>query len=130
MTAQTGRAGLVKIGANTVAEITAFSLEETADLVEDTELSDTAKSFKNDIVSWSASIEAHLDYSDTNGQEAMDIGTEVELHLLFEGATAGDIDKNGQAIITGISRNAAGGSPLSVSFTAQGTGALASDTLV
>lgn len=130
MTAMTGRSGLVKIGANTVAEVTGFSVEETADLVEDTELSDTAKTFLKDIESWTATVECHADNSDSTGQEAMSIGTEVELHLLFEGATTGDIDLNGQALITGISRSAASGATNSRSFTCQGTGALAADTLV
>lgn len=119
-----GSEGLVKIGTNTVAEVTGWSLEQTAEVIEDTELSDTAKSFKSDLTSWNGSIECHLDETDTNGQEAMTIGAEVTLHLLPEGDTTGDLDMYGSAIITGISEGGAIGGMVTRSFTFQGNGAL------
>lgn len=130
MTAITGRSGVVKISSNAVAEVVSFSFEESADMVETTELIDTAKTYDTDIVGWTASIEAHLDNSDSNGQGAMTIGAEVELHMLQEGTTTGDIDSNGQAHITGISKSNAGGSTAAVSFTVQGNGPLSHDALV
>ena len=45
MAVHTGSAGLIKIGANTVADVTAFTLETTADVIESTQLTDTNKTF-------------------------------------------------------------------------------------
>jgi hypothetical protein len=56
MAVHTGSAGLVKVGSNTVAEVTAFTLETTADVIESTQLSDSAKSFEASRVTFTATI--------------------------------------------------------------------------
>lgn len=128
MATHNGSEGIVKIGANTVAEVTGWSLDVSAELTEDTQLSDTWKSYLADVNSWTASIECHWDETDTNGQEAMTIGASVDLSLLPEGATTGDVDFNGTAIINSISRAGTRGSTVTVSFTCTGTGALTQGT--
>ena len=40
-----GKEGVVKTGSNVTGEVTAFTLETTGDVVEDTSLSDSAKTF-------------------------------------------------------------------------------------
>ena len=45
MATHVGTSGVVKVGANSVAEITGFTLNETNDTVEDTSLTDSKKSF-------------------------------------------------------------------------------------
>lgn len=124
MAAITGRNGIVQVGANTVAEVTSFSLEETGETTEDTELTDGVKSFLPDITTWSGSLECHWDPSDTNGQEALTTNAVVTLTLLFQGTGVGNTSYSGSAIITSISRNAAGGSTVTASFGFQGTGTL------
>ena len=130
MAAITGRSGIVQVGANTVAEVTSFSLEETGEVTEDTELTDGVKTFLPDINSWAGSLECHWDPSDTNGQEALTAGASVTLHLVFEGLGAGNIDYNGSALVTSISRNASGGSTVTASFSFQGSGVLTRTVLV
>jgi len=129
MAAITGRSGIVQVGTATVAEITSFSVEETGEVVEDSELTDGVKTFLPDINAWSGSAECHWDPSDTTGQEALTAGASVTLHFLFQGTGAGNIDYNGAAIVTSISRNAAGGSTVTASFSFQGSGALTRTTL-
>ena len=46
MATHVGTSGVVKVGANAVAEVTGFTIDETNDTVEDTSLTDTAKSYK------------------------------------------------------------------------------------
>ena len=130
MATYNGRSGIVQVGANTVAEVTSFSLDETGELTEDTELTDSDKSFLADINAWTGSLECHWDPTDTNGQEALTAGASVTLHLLFQGTGAGNIDYNGTALITSISRGASGGATVSASFSFQGSGPLTRTVLV
>ena len=60
MAVHTGSAGLVKVGGNTVAEVTGFTLETTADVIETTALSASAKSFVASRSTFTATIECHL----------------------------------------------------------------------
>ena len=46
MATHTGSSGLVKVGTNTIAEVRSFTLDTTAELLEDTTLTDTAKTFQ------------------------------------------------------------------------------------
>ena len=46
MANHTGVSGLVKVGTNTVAEVRSFTLNTTAELLEDTALTDTSKTFQ------------------------------------------------------------------------------------
>ncbi len=123
-----GSQGLVKIGTNTVAEVISFSVDHQVELVDDTELSDTDKTHLADIKSWSGSIECHWDPTDTNGQEAMDVGASVTLNLYHEGATTGDIYYTGTATITSISRSNSAGETVKASFSFTGNGALTQAT--
>jgi len=40
-----GKEGLIKVGSDTIGEVTGFTIETTADVVEDTALTDAAKTF-------------------------------------------------------------------------------------
>jgi|TARA_R100001460_G_scaffold26146_1_gene52774 hypothetical protein len=102
MATHVGTAGVVKVGANAVAEVTAFNIDQTTDTVEDTSLTDTSKSYKvlrNDAT---ATIECHFDETDTTGQGALTQGASVTLNLFPEGADSGDTFFTGTAIVTSI----------------------------
>lgn len=124
-----GSEGLVKVGSNTIAEVTAWTLSESSEMVEDTELSDTSKSFKADLKGWTVSIEAHWDETDAAGQEAMTNGTTVALNLYPEGAAGSDQYFTGSVIISGIERSGGISGVITASFTGQGTGALSKTTV-
>ena len=104
MATHVGTSGVVKVGANAVAEVTGFTIDETNDTVEDTSLTDTAKSYKALRKDATGTIECHWDETDTNGQTALAVGSEVTLNLYPEGADSGDTYYTGTAIVTGVSQ--------------------------
>ena len=103
MAVLTGSAGVVKIGANTVAEVTAFTMETTADVIESTQLSDTNKTYEVSRKSGTVTIEAAWDETDSNGQIVLQEATGVTLLLYPEGADSGDYFYTVPAIVTGNS---------------------------
>lgn len=122
MANHTGSEGVVKVGANTVAEVRDWSLSETADTIEDTAMGDSARTRKPGLTSASGSITAFWDETDTTGQGAMTVGAEVTLNLYPEGATSGDTYATLSAIITeaGVSASFDGMVEATFSFEANG----------
>ena len=57
MATHTGSEGTVKIGANAIAEIRSYSIEETGDTIEDTTMGDSARTYKAGLKDFSGSIE-------------------------------------------------------------------------
>ena len=119
-----GNDGIVKNGANQVAEVLDWALSESANTIDDTVLGDTSTTHKTGLLSWSGSINCYWDDTDTNGQVALTIGSSVTLNLLPEGATTGDAQYSGTATITGIERAVANDSIVTQAFTFTGNGAL------
>ena len=122
MANHTGSEGVVKVGANTVAEVRDWSLSETADTIEDTSMGDSARTRKPGLTSASGSISAFWDEADTTGQGAMTVGAEVTLNLYPEGVTSGDTYASLSAIITeaGVSATFDGMVEATFSFEANG----------
>mgnify|MGYP003138151261 CR=1 FL=1 len=123
-----GKEGVVKTGSDITAEVTGFSLETTADVVEDTSLTDTAKTYLAGRTAFSGTIDMHYDETDTS-QSAMDAGTSLTFTLLPEGNTSGDESFSGSGIVTSMSVSVSldGVTTRSVAF--QGTGALTVGTV-
>ena len=46
MANHTGTSGLVKVGTNTIAEVRSFTINTTSELLEDTTLTDTSKTYQ------------------------------------------------------------------------------------
>lgn len=103
MATHVGTSGVVKVGSATVAEVTGFTLNETQDTVEDTSLTDSKKSYVALRGDATATIECHWDETDTNGQEALDVGSSATIELYPEGADSGDKYYSGTGIVTGAS---------------------------
>ena len=103
MATHTGSEGTVKVGANTIAEIRSFSIDETGDTLEDTTMGDTARTYKSSLTSFSGSVDVFYDETDTTGQGALTVGSEITINAYPEGDTAGDTYKTGSAIVTGVS---------------------------
>ena len=124
-----GSEGLVKVGANTVAEVTSFSFTATAEYAEDTTLADTVKTYNTTaITSWNGTISAFWDETDTNGQVALVTGSNISLVLAPEGTDTGDTRYSGNALITEITRNVNRGDVTEITFNFVGNGALTSAT--
>ena len=129
MATHTGSEGTVKVGSNAIAEIRSFSIEETADTLEDTTMGDTARTYKSSLTSFSGSIDVFWDETDTTGQGALTIGAEITLNLYPEGDTSGDTYLTGTAIVTSRSVSSSFDGLVEMSISVQGTGALSTTTV-
>jgi predicted secreted protein len=129
MATHTGSEGTVKVGSSAIAEIRSFSIEETADTLEDTTLGDTARTYKSSLTSFSGSVDVLWDETDSSGQGALTIGASVTLNLYPEGDDAGDTYITGSAIVTGRSISSSYDGLVEMSITVQGNGALTSTTV-
>ena len=101
MATHAGSEGTVKSGANEIAEIRSFSLEESADTIEDTTMGDTSRTYLTGLKTFSGSVDVFWDETDTNGQVSFSVGASVTLAVYPEGATSGDTYYSGTAIVTG-----------------------------
>jgi len=129
MTTHTGKDGVVEVGANEVAEVTDFTVTETADTVEDHAKGDTAKTHLTTFTSWTAEVSCHWDPSDTNGQEALTIGASVTLSLYPDDNQNGDRKLSGTATVTGITTESPLEGLVSRRLSLQGNGALTASTV-
>lgn len=124
-----GSEGVIKIGGNTMAEVTGWTLTQSSSTIENTELSDTTRTYLSGLSEYSGTVDCHWDETDTNGQVACTIGASVNLIFYPEGATSGDTYFNGTSLVTGITRNASVDGLVEISLTYQGTGPLAISTV-
>ena len=108
--------------------MTGFSVDETADTIENTALSNSAHSYVSDLVGFSGTIDCMWDETDTTGQGALTARDSVTLKLYPEGDTTGDTYNTGIAIVTSTSRANAIGSMVTATLSFQGTNALTSAT--
>ena len=129
MATHAGSEGTVKVGSNAIAEIRSFSLEETADTLEDTTMGDTARTYKSSLTTFSGSVDVFWDETDTSGQGALTIGASVTLNVYPEGDTSGDTYYSGSAIVTGVTRSSSFDGLVEASITVQGSGALTASTV-
>ena len=129
MATHTGSAGLVKVGSNTAAEIRSFTLDTSAEVLEDTTLGDTSRTYQIGKKGATVSVECWWDETDTNGQIAMAEGSQVALNLYPEGADSGDYYFSGTYIITGSSVSVPTDGIIEATFTATMTGALTRGTV-
>jgi len=123
-----GKEGVVTAGGTGVGELTGFTLETTADVVEDTQLSDSTKSFVAGRTSFSGTLEMSYDETDSP-QQTLTAGSSIAFVLLPEGNTSGDEDFTGTGIVTGMSINDSLDAIVTRSITFQGTGALTRSTV-
>lgn len=130
MATHAGSEGTVKVGSNAIAEIRSYSIEESADTLEDTSMGDTARTYKPSLTNYTGSVDVLWDETDTTGQGALTIGAEVTLNLYPEGDASGDVYYTGSAIVTGRTITGTYDGLVEMSITVQGNGALTESTVV
>lgn len=128
MATHIGRDGIIKVGSNAVAELRSFSIEETGDTVEDTVMTDTARTYKSTLTSFTGSADVFWDETDTSGQGALTVGSSVTINFYPEGADTGDTYYSGTALVTGVTRSASFDGMVEASISLQGSGALTAST--
>ena len=129
MATHTGSEGTVKVGANAIAEIRSYSIEETADTTEDTTMGDAYRTHKTTLKGWSGSVDVFWDETDTNGQAALAVGSEVTMNFYPEGSANGDAYMTGTAIVTSKTVTASFDGMVESTINVQGTGALTTGTV-
>ena len=122
-----GKEGVVKAGGSGIGELTGFTLETTADVVEDTALTDASKSFLAGRTSFSGTLEMSYDETDSP-QQTLTAGTTIAFILAPEGNASGDETFTGSGIVTGMSVNVTLDGITTRSVTFQGTGTLTRGT--
>jgi len=129
MATHTGSEGTVKVGSDAIAEIRSFSIEETADTLDDTTMGDTARTYKPSLTTFSGSVDVLWDETDSTGQGALTVGAEVTLALYPEGDASGDTYLTGSAIVTNRSISSSHDGLVEMSISVQGNGALTTSTV-
>jgi len=129
MANHTGVSGIVKVGSNTVAELRSFTIDTTAELIEDTTLTDSSRTYQVGKKGATVSAECWWDETDTNGQIAMVEGSQVALNLYPEGADSGDYYYSGTWIVGSNSVSTPTDGIIEASFNATLTGALTRGTV-
>ena len=118
-----GNDGVVLIGTDAMAEVISFSVDETADTIEDTAMGDTAKSYKASFTDFSGTVETYFDDTDT-AQTNCTAGSSITLNLQMEGNTSGDHKLTGSAIVTSRSIGVTSDGINTATYSLQGTGGL------
>lgn len=123
-----GKEGVIKSGSTVIGAVTGYTIDTTADVVEDSSLGNSAKTYMAGRTAFSGSIEMHYDEGDT-AQETLDVGSSITFTLLPEGNDSGDQSFAGSGIVSSMSVGVSldGVSTRSVAF--QGTGALTIGTV-
>jgi len=125
----TGSDGVILVGTDQIAEVRSYSIDETMDTLEDTAMGDTSRTYKTSLKSFSGSADVFFDDTDTAGQGALTVGSEVTLNVQFEGNTTGDHKMSGTVLITGRTISASFDGMVEASISFQGTGALTESTV-
>lgn len=129
MATHKGSEGTVKVGANAVAEIRSYTIEETADTLDDTTMGDTARTRLASLTSFSGSMDVLWDETDTNGQVALTVGSGATINVYPEGDTSGDAYYTGAIIVTSRNITASHDGLVEMSIGFEGNGALTPSTV-
>jgi predicted secreted protein len=123
MATHTGSEGTIKVSTTVVGELRSYTLEQTADTIEDTSMGDTSRTYKSALKGWSGSASLFFDEADA-GQLLLVLGTSVAIKVYPEGASTGDKYYYGDAIITGSNISASFDGMVEAEVTFTGTGLL------
>lgn len=129
MPTHTGKEGIIKVGANAVAEITDFTYTESAETVDDTAKGDDWRTKKLTFKSWAGDAKARWVEDDTNGQDVLTVGASVTLGFYPMGGGSGAGYREGTALITErqVTSDLEGIVELAISF--EGSGELTGGTV-
>ena len=106
-----GNDGVVKVGANEMAEVMSFTVNYSAETIDATSMGARFRKKLAGLRTWDGTIEVRWDDTDTNVQEALqakivDAQTDykVALELYPEGDATGAYKISGNVFITGVSQ--------------------------
>jgi len=96
-----GKEGTIYVEGSAVAEVTSWEYNESANVVDDSQLIDTGKTFKATQKDGSGTIECHWDPADAE-QLSLRSGAEVEVSLYPTGIEVADTRLYGDIIVDTI----------------------------
>tara|TARA_R110000764_G_scaffold2047_2_gene8968 strand:+ start:3729 stop:4136 length:408 start_codon:yes stop_codon:yes gene_type:complete len=129
-----GKDGFVDVGGTAVGELRGFSVEHTAETIDDTVMGETSRGYKVTYKGFTATVDVLYDPADA-GQDAFAVGTTVSLNLYPEDQNtygtpdAGDEKITGSAIVTGKSITSSYDGIIEASISLQGSGDLTFGTV-
>ena len=97
-----GKDAVVHIGGTNIGQATGVTIDTTHDVVEDTALGDSMKSFITGRGSFTASIYMNFD-EDDSAQGSLVQGASVSVEFMPEGSGSGEQKLSGTGIVTGMS---------------------------
>jgi len=131
MATATGSSGVVKIEVSdtavVVGEVRSFSIETSADTIEDSVMGDDERTYKAGLESSTVSIECYWDGADTTQLE-MDARAEVDFAIYPTGTGTGEKYYAGFGIVTSKSINTSFDGMVEASFSIQVSGAVTEAT--
>ena len=127
MATHTGSEGVIKIGSTLLGELRSYTLENTADTIEDTSMGDASRTYKVGLKGFSGSASLFFDELDA-GQILIVVGSEIAIKVFPEGASSGDKFYEGNAIVTGYNISASFDGMVEAEMTFTGTGTLSLST--
>ena len=102
MAPQPGKDAVVHVGGTNIGQATGFTVDTTHDIVEDTALGSSMKSYVVGRGTFTASIDMSFDDDDT-AQTSLVQGSSLSFEFMPEGSGSGERKFSGTGIITGMS---------------------------
>jgi len=123
-----GKEGVVTVGGTAIGNVTGYTLDTTQDVVEDTALDSSNKSYLVGRGTFTASID--MNYDETNAQQASLVqGSSLSFVFLPEGNASGDESFSGTGIVTGMSVGVTLDGVTTRTVSLQGTGGITIGTV-
>lgn len=132
MATNKGSSGVVKIAASggsaaVVGEVRSYSIDTTADTVEDTVMGDTARTYLPSLTSATLSVECYWDDGDAQ-QLVLDEGIDIDWEIHPTGTGAGEKYYSGGGVVTAKTITASFDGMVEASFSVQVSGAVTEST--
>tara|TARA_R100000664_G_C2752946_1_gene140285 strand:+ start:347 stop:760 length:414 start_codon:yes stop_codon:yes gene_type:complete len=131
-----GVEAVLKIGSDSIAQVSSWSVDVTQDTVECSNIGSTTKTYESVMVGWSASVDVFFDADDSTAQAGIltaggipaGAQSAVTASFYYEGETTGDKYFTGSGFVTGISPTQEANGLMTATISIQGTGALSQST--
>tara|TARA_R110002012_G_scaffold8868_2_gene40714 strand:+ start:5368 stop:5769 length:402 start_codon:yes stop_codon:yes gene_type:complete len=132
MATKTGSSGVVKIAVDgasvaVVGEVRTFSIETSADTIEDSVMGDTARTYLSGLESSTVNIECYWDGSNP-AQTDLDSRADIDFEIYPTGTATGEKYYSGGGIVTSKSINTSFDGMVEASFSIQVSGAVTEAT--
>ena len=123
-----GKDAVVHVGGTSIGQATGFTVDTTHDIVEDTALGSSMKSFVVGRGTFTASIDMNFD-DDDSAQGNLVQGSSLSFEFMPEGSGSGEQKLSGTGIVTGMSVGVTLDGVTTRTVSLQGTGGLTIGTV-